>query len=779
MVTYKSQYSPKHLAPCTNSPKEGMLSGRNARLSALAVTAGLAFALSTMVAPTLAMASDTDSATTDAVKTSAPATTSQPMTQLQTTEPPATQQSTPAESSNSATTTEGQSNQIGSPDKVESQDIPNTQTSPEDNSTGSTSTDLSETSAPTDTTDSNSTSQDIGEGQSRESMPSVRYQAHVQDKGWQEEVSSDPNQPTPATAGTTGESKRVEAVRISIVDSNGAEISNAVEYKAHIAYQGWDKTWSRDGETAGTTGKSRAIEALRIRLLDQYAQFYDIFYRVHIQDRGWLDWTCNGDAAGSVGLGKRIEALQILLKLKGASDSPATGDNSFVDNAGISIASHVQDIGWQNATATNGQTSGTTGVGKRIEAISATIGSGYDIDGGIQYRTYLQNSGWGNWVANGAVSGTTGRGLRVEAVQFCLQGDIAKQYDLYYRVHVANYGWLDWVLGGVERNSISGTTDLSKRIEAIQLYMCRKTAASKPSTGIGYVSAAGVSYSGQESSGEWSNASNGGVAGSTGKSMPIIAMRASLDAGTNSFSGDISYQVHLANVGWVGAQSDGSDAGNSSVANSIQGIRISLGGTLARFFDVYYRVHTHNIGWLDWALDGASAGTSGLDLSAEAFEITLVPKGNNAPGSTAFAFVDESSYYGQITATMNSAQACVRNSAFSTPATPGGYCALWVSNVVANAGYGYYSGDACDLYRWYCHSSDPKQLKIGMIIAVSSHPHTRAGSVYGHVGIYIGDGFIRDSVYGYVRQIAVKDWLAYYGVTVTPRWGWLGDKRLA
>lgn len=775
MVMHQSKYTPKHLAPVASESTGDALTGYGAKLSTLAITAGLAFALSTVAAPALAMASDADGTSTDTIQTSTSATSTQSMTQPQTTESPTTQQSTTAESNDGTTVTGGQASQSAD------QETPNAQTSTENGS--STSTGASDASTSIDTTNpgstSDTTSQSSGEGQTQESTPSVHYQAHVQDKGWQEEVSSDTDQQTPATAGTTGESKRVEAVRISIVDSNGAKVSNAVEYKAHVANQGWDKMWTRDGEAAGTTGKSRAIEALKIRLLDQYAQLYDIFYRVHIQDRGWLDWTCNGDAAGSVGLGKRIEALQILLKLKGASDSPTTGDNAFVDNAGISIASHVQDIGWQNATATNGQTSGTTGRGLRVEAISATIGSGYDIDGGIQYRTYLQNSGWGSWVANGAVSGTTGRSLRVEAVQFCLQGDIAKQYDLYYRVHVANYGWLDWVLGGTDQSSISGTTDLSKRIEAIQLYMCRKAATSKPSTGIGYVSAAGVSYSGQESNGGWASASNGGVAGSTGRGIPIIAMRASLDPGANPFSGDISYQVHLANVGWVGAQSDGSNAGYSSVANNIQGIRISLGGTLARFFDVYYRVHTHNIGWLDWTLDGASAGTTGLDLPAEAFEITLVPKGNSAPGSTALAFLDENSFYGQITATMNGAQARVRNSAFSTPATPGGYCALWVSNVVANAGYGYYSGNACDLYHRYCYSSDLKQLKVGMIIAVSSHPHSRAGSIYGHVGIYIGDGLMRDSVYGYVRQIAVKDWLAYYGATVTPRWGWLGNRRLA
>ena len=181
----------------------------------------------------------------------------------------------------------------------------------------------------------------------------------------------------------------------------------------------------------------------------------------------------------------------------------------------------------------------------------------------------------------------------------------------------------------------------------------------------------------------------------------------------------------------------------------------------------------------DFPHKGILGALSGLNLPAEAFEITLVPKGNAAPGNTSLAFYSEKTYYGQPTSTMNASQARVRNSAFSTPATPGGYCAMWVTNVVSNAGYGHYSGDACDLYRSYCTSSDLKQLKVGMIIAVSTHPHTYAGSIYGHVGIYIGNGLMRDSVYGYVRQISVKDWIAYYGATVRPKWGWLGNIKLA
>ena len=67
--------------------------------------------------------------------------------------------------------------------------------------------------------------------------------------------------------------------------------------------------------------------------------------------------------------------------------------------------------------------------------------------------------------------------------------------------------------------------------------------------------------------------------------------------------------------------------------------------------------------------------------------------------------------------------------------------------------------------------SMPITLVLGMIIAVPSHPHTSAGRIYGHVGIYVGDNIVRDNI-GYIRTIDVDEWISYYGVTATPRWGW-------
>ena len=111
--------------------------------------------------------------------------------------------------------------------------------------------------------------------------------------------------------------------------------------------------------------------------------------------------------------------------------------------------------------------------------------------------------------------------------------------------------------------------------------------------------------------------------------------------------------------------------------------------------------------------------------------------------------------------------------------SPGvGWCAAWVSRVYAAAGLGSYSGNADDMYAWYCHSSNLNDLKVGMIIAVSSHSHTYAGRIYGHVGIYVGNNTVMHNV-GSISSQSLESWINYYGTTVTPRWGWLGNLNIA
>jgi len=104
--------------------------------------------------------------------------------------------------------------------------------------------------------------------------------------------------------------------------------------------------------------------------------------------------------------------------------------------------------------------------------------------------------------------------------------------------------------------------------------------------------------------------------------------------------------------------------------------------------------------------------------------------------------------------------------------SPGvGLCAMWVSQVFSAAGMGYPTGNACDMYYAWCHSSNKSDLKPGMIIAVPSHAGTRAGRIYGHIGIYVGNGVVRENI-GYVATTSLDRWISYYSSITTPRWGW-------
>lgn len=110
------------------------------------------------------------------------------------------------------------------------------------------------------------------------------------------------------------------------------------------------------------------------------------------------------------------------------------------------------------------------------------------------------------------------------------------------------------------------------------------------------------------------------------------------------------------------------------------------------------------------------------------------------------------------------------DTALATPSPGGGLCAMWVEQVYERAGVASFFGDARDLYWAYCTSADPLQLRVGMLVATPSHPHTTMGSIYGHVGIYMGDGKIISNV-GKIKIELLDDFIRHYGVTHQVRWG--------
>ena len=297
----------------------------------------------------------------------------------------------------------------------------------------------------------------------------------------------------------------------------------------------------------------------------------------------------------------------------------------------ISYKVHRQDYDWEEDWKKDGQTSGTEGQCKRLEAIRIKLPDG--VSGSIEYRTHIQDIGWEkNWSKDGAKSGTEGQCKRLEAIQIKLTGEVEKNYDVYYSVHAENFGWLGWAKNGEE----AGTAGYGYRLEAIKIQLVTK--GDKAPEPIGTIKEAMkarlVGYQTHvQDYGTQAYVYDGAMAGTEGECKRMESIRMKLPSSVNS---SIQYRSHVQDIGWEKKwASNGSLSGTTGQCKRLEAIQIKLSGDVAKNYDVYYRVHAQDYGWLAWAKNGESSGTEGYAKRLEAIEVRLVPKGTtpNLPAS--------------------------------------------------------------------------------------------------------------------------------------------------
>lgn len=288
----------------------------------------------------------------------------------------------------------------------------------------------------------------------------VGYNAHLANIGWQD------NKVDGEVAGTTGQSRQMEAIGVYL---NSSEIPGNVEARSYVDGMGW-LGWTTDGKYTGTVGQSKGLQAVQFRLSGDIAEQYNICYRVHVANIGWMGWTKNGQPAGTVGYDLPIEAVEVKLVHKDNVDLNDDSNISAFQKKNIKYSGHVQNIGWMNSIG-DGEICGTTGRGLRLEALKLNL-TDPDYVGDIQYQTHIQNIGWekDGWKSNGKMSGTQGRSLQVEAIRIRLTGEMAEHYDVYYRAHTQNIGWMGWAKNGES----AGSTGHGYRMEAVQIVLVEK-----------------------------------------------------------------------------------------------------------------------------------------------------------------------------------------------------------------------------------------------------------------------------------------------------------------
>lgn len=416
----------------------------------------------------------------------------------------------------------------------------------------------------------------------------VRYSSHVQDYGWEANLSKTNGQ----QSGTTGKNKKVEAVKIQLKD---APENIGITYQSYINGIGW-QAWKKDGDISGTTGQNRRLEGIRIKLTG--TEDYYVEYRTHVQDIGWMSWKKDGELSGVIEKGLKIEAIEIRIISKQMT---------------VVYQSHVQDIGWQQYF-NDGETAGVTGKNLKIEAMKIELKNTTGIIN-IKYQSHVQDIGWEkSWKQNGEMTGTTGKNKKIEAIRIMLDETYEiDKYSVMYRAYVQGSGWQDWKKDG----EIAGTTGQNKRLEAIEI----KVVEQEPSNVFS------VRYSSHVQDVGWMGYKNQGeTSGVVDKNLKIEAIKI---IGKNIPEGvSIKYKSHVQDIGWEKEWIEsGKQTGTTGKNLKVEAIKIKLEGT--NEYSIAYRTYINGKGWQEWANDGETSGTTGQNRKIEAIEIKIVPKISN------------------------------------------------------------------------------------------------------------------------------------------------------
>lgn len=132
----------------------------------------------------------------------------------------------------------------------------------------------------------------------------------------------------------------------------------------------------------------------------------------------------------------------------------SSGLNGYTKTTRIKYRSHLQEIGWQGWKS-DGETSGTTGEKRRLEAIQI------DFNKEVYAKAHIEKDGWVDYgkITKDTIIGTEHQSKRLECL--CLKGDFK------YRVHIEGSGWSCWTKA--DGICTLGSVGQSLRIEAIEI----------------------------------------------------------------------------------------------------------------------------------------------------------------------------------------------------------------------------------------------------------------------------------------------------------------------
>lgn len=124
---------------------------------------------------------------------------------------------------------------------------------------------------------------------------------------------------------------------------------------------------------------------------------YKVTYRVYVDGIGWLPWVGDGETAGTQGQKKGIQAVQC--------------EGGFGQNIDISYQLNVETNG-DLAICSKGAVCGTEDLDRSAYAMRI-----WATGAELEIRGYCQKTGWTEWMPYGKWAGKPNSGMRLEAIQ--------------------------------------------------------------------------------------------------------------------------------------------------------------------------------------------------------------------------------------------------------------------------------------------------------------------------------------------------------------------------
>lgn len=172
--------------------------------------------------------------------------------------------------------------------------------------------------------------------------PPLTYAASVSGEGWLGSVSAG------ETAGTTGEARRMEALKIS---TDGMTVSG------HVQGVGW-QTAKTTPAVVGTTGQKLRLEAVRLK---STVAGFAVKCQAHVENLGWMPPVGDGQVCGTTGRALRMEAVRVWFESTGSTSAPVTTLGTIKTTESLSLRSSGSSSGSVLATIPAGTVVGYTG----------------------------------------------------------------------------------------------------------------------------------------------------------------------------------------------------------------------------------------------------------------------------------------------------------------------------------------------------------------------------------------------------------------------------------